>query len=223
MVSKQTPKSNIKKSRLRELQSLIGILNFACSVVPPGRAFLRRLIDLTIGLSKPHHHRRLNKETRLDIQAWLIFVESFNGKCLFLSDRWGTSEQLTIGKNSQIVIWYFNQSVGHLIANQCFRNRPPNPILLASVYKFNCSDVPHLSDKNRHFPLKLSTPIAVAIQLWGNASSNKCVTFFTDNSVVVHLINKQSSKDPTIMTLVRKFVVLTLQFHILFKAVHIPV
>jgi hypothetical protein len=42
----------------------------------------------------------------------------------------------TIGKNSRIVIWYFNQSVGHLIANQCFRNRPPNPILLASVYKF---------------------------------------------------------------------------------------
>jgi hypothetical protein len=39
----------------------------------------------------------------------------------------------TIGKNSRIVIWYFNQSVGHLIANQCFRNRPPNPILLASL------------------------------------------------------------------------------------------
>jgi hypothetical protein len=42
----------------------------------------------------------------------------------------------TIGKNSRIVIWYFNQSVGHLIANQCFRNRPPNPILL---YKKHCS------------------------------------------------------------------------------------
>jgi hypothetical protein len=85
-----------KKSTLRELQSLIGLLNFACSVVPPGRAILRRLIDLTIGLSKPHHYRRLNKEARSDIQAWLIFVESFNGKCLFLSDRWGTSEQLNL-------------------------------------------------------------------------------------------------------------------------------
>jgi hypothetical protein len=35
-------------------------------------------------------------------------------------------------------------------------------ILLASVYKFNCSDVPHLSDKKRHFPLKLSTKISQA-------------------------------------------------------------
>ena len=31
----------------RELQSLIGVLNFACSVVVPGRPFLRRLIYLT--------------------------------------------------------------------------------------------------------------------------------------------------------------------------------
>ena len=52
--------------------------------------------------------------------------------------------------------------------------------------------------------------------------SNKCITFFTDNSGVVHITNKQSSKDPTIMKLVRKFDVLTLQFNILVKAVHIP-
>ena len=39
-----------KKVTLEEIQSLIGLLNFACLVVQPGRAFLRRLIDLTIGL-----------------------------------------------------------------------------------------------------------------------------------------------------------------------------
>ena len=38
-----------RKVTLRELQSLIGLLNFTCSVIVPGRAFLRRLIDLTIG------------------------------------------------------------------------------------------------------------------------------------------------------------------------------
>ena len=36
-----------KKVTLKELQSLIGLLNFACAVVRPGRAFLRRLIDRT--------------------------------------------------------------------------------------------------------------------------------------------------------------------------------
>ena len=42
--------------RLKELQSLIGLLNFTCLVVVPGRAFLRRMIDLTKGVNKPHHH-----------------------------------------------------------------------------------------------------------------------------------------------------------------------
>eukprot|EP00105_Crassostrea_gigas_P040664 XP_019924812.1 PREDICTED: uncharacterized protein LOC105333150 [Crassostrea gigas] len=36
-----------RKVHLKELQSLIGSLNFACQVVTPGRAFLRRLIDST--------------------------------------------------------------------------------------------------------------------------------------------------------------------------------
>lgn len=44
--------SRRKKVTLQELQSLIGVLNFACLVVVPGRAFLRRLIDLTIGVKK---------------------------------------------------------------------------------------------------------------------------------------------------------------------------
>ena len=44
-----------QKVTLRELQSLIGLLNFACLVVVPGTAFLRRLINLTIGVKRPHH------------------------------------------------------------------------------------------------------------------------------------------------------------------------
>ena len=38
--------------RLKELQSLIGLLNFTCLVAVRGRAFLRRMIDLTKGVNK---------------------------------------------------------------------------------------------------------------------------------------------------------------------------
>ena len=63
-----------KKTNLRILQSIIGLLNFACQVVVPGRAFLRRLIALTNGLTRPFHHVRLNKEAISDIEAWLQFL-----------------------------------------------------------------------------------------------------------------------------------------------------
>ena len=37
---------------LKELQSLIGLMNFTCLVVVRGRTFLRRMIDLTKGVNK---------------------------------------------------------------------------------------------------------------------------------------------------------------------------
>ena len=58
-----------KSVTLKELQALIGLLNFACCVVVPGRAFLRRLIDLTRGVRKPTHHVRLTKESKYDLQV----------------------------------------------------------------------------------------------------------------------------------------------------------
>ena len=74
---------------LRELQSLIGLLNFTCLVVP-GRVFLRRLIDLTKGVLKSHHRVHLSKGAKLDLAIWLRFLENFNGRSFFLEDVWGT-------------------------------------------------------------------------------------------------------------------------------------
>jgi hypothetical protein len=65
---------NKKKSTLQELQSLIGLLNFAYAVVRPGRAFHIRIIDLTLGVKCPTHRRWLPKEARADLSAWSLFV-----------------------------------------------------------------------------------------------------------------------------------------------------
>ena len=76
-----------EKATLRELQSLIGLLNFAVCVVAPGRLFLRRMIDLTIGLSQPFHKPRITREVKDDIHMWLSFLQDFNGRSFFLSDK----------------------------------------------------------------------------------------------------------------------------------------
>lgn len=62
-----------KSLTLKQLQSLIGLLNFACNVVLPGRAFLRRLIDLTIGISKPFFLNKHDKRGERGFESLGMF------------------------------------------------------------------------------------------------------------------------------------------------------
>ena len=85
-----------RKIELRNLQSLIGLLNFCCQVVRPVRPFLRRLIDLTKHIVCPKHKVTLNKEGRRDLQAWSVFIDHFNGRSLLLDNRWRSSPSLNL-------------------------------------------------------------------------------------------------------------------------------
>lgn len=92
-LSDQTKRRQIT---LKALQKRLGLLNFCCSVVTPGRCFLRRLTDLTRKVNNPNHYITLNKENRKDLKAWEIFTEHFNGRNLLLNGRWTTDQQLHI-------------------------------------------------------------------------------------------------------------------------------
>ena len=64
---------------VRELRSLVGKLQFAMCVIPCGRAFLRRLIDLYAPVHKPYWHVRLNSGHRQDLSMWAAFLAGYNG------------------------------------------------------------------------------------------------------------------------------------------------
>ena len=49
-----------EKVTLKELQLLVSLLNFACCAIIPGGVFLRRLINITIGVKCPHHCHACN-------------------------------------------------------------------------------------------------------------------------------------------------------------------
>ena len=70
------------KVTLQDIQPLTGFLNFACTVVVPGR---RRLIDLTIGVRKPHFFIRLSKDVKEDLMVWQLFLSGFNRCSFFLA------------------------------------------------------------------------------------------------------------------------------------------
>ena len=95
----QSSINEIRKRRsvtLRQLQSVLGLLSFACRVISPGRAFLRRLQNLTCGISRPTHHNRLNTEARADLAAWHCFLSSFNGVTMIINSDWISSDAIKL-------------------------------------------------------------------------------------------------------------------------------
>ena len=177
-----------KKATLVELQSLIGLLNFACSVVIPGRPFLRHLIDLTMGLRAPHYRRRLIKEARADLHAWSVFIPV----------RWLTPDILNLYTDSS------NIGFGDYLNNEWFAGEWPE------------------TWKNFHITIKEPFPIVLAVEMWAKYLQNRCIIFHTDNIACAYIINKLSSKESTLMVLVRRLVVQSLKYNIMFKAEHLP-
>lgn len=188
-----------KKITLRELQSLIGLLNFACSVVSPGRAFLRRLIDLSCKVSNPRHYIRLTCEARADMQCWLQFISHFNGKSVFLNDNWSSSDHLTLYTDAAST-----QGFAAILGASWFATEWPDQF------------------RHLHITVLELFPIVLAMEIWGSQFQNHKILFLTDNEAVVAIINKTSSKDKIIMKLVRRLVLICLRNNILFKAKHVP-
>ena len=66
-----------KKCSLRELQSILGLLQFACRVIVPGRVFLQNLYALTVGCSKPYHKIRLSRKEHKKIYYLATILRAF--------------------------------------------------------------------------------------------------------------------------------------------------
>ena len=68
-----------KVCKRRELESLLGHLQHAATVVRPGRTFVRRLIELLSVAKSKGSWVRLNTSTRSDLAWWVTFMEGWNG------------------------------------------------------------------------------------------------------------------------------------------------
>ena len=188
-----------KKATLKEIQSLKGLLNFACLVVAPGRAFLRRLVDLTKGIKCAPHFTRLNWSVKTDLSMWKLFLDDFNGRSFFLRDNWLTSFSLNLYTNAAAGFG-FGAIFGQLWCFGVWSDQwKALDIVILELY-----------------------PSVLNMLLWGHLMQNQRIIFFTDNAALVEIINKATSRDPIVMTFVRRLVLACLQFNILFQARHVP-
>ena len=172
---------------LLDVQKLVGLLNFMCKCIKPGRAFMRRLWNLTCvsnTTSNKHLTVVLTTASKQDLLAWRFFIAAFNGVTLLSDEIWISSSVLHLYTDACQTVGYagvFNDQWFYGEWKEQFRTC--NILLLELV------------------------PIVIALHLFGAQLKNKYIVLHTDNKALVHVLNNQSTKCSLTMALVRKLVI----------------
>ena len=186
------------KCTKRQLLSLIGKLSFACKVIPAGRIFLRRLIDISCSVSRLHHHIKLTKEAHLDMYWWLNFLPQWNGSCCILQTEWTTSPAMDLYTDASGSHGWGAYWSGRWIQAQW----PPEHI-------------------HKDITWKELYAIAAAVNTWSHLWKRKEVLFHCDNQSVCDIWQKGSTRQPETMALVRMLYFCAAHFDIHVMTTHI--
>lgn len=193
-----------RRTTLRKFQALIGKLSFFSRAIRSSRAFLRRFYDIMSKIRKPHHRIRISGEVRHDILMWLSFLDHFNGVTHIPPTVWNESNVLKLYTDSA---GSHHLGCGCICQNEwCFFQWPahwPDSIL---------GDLTFLE----------MVPVLLAIILWAKFFKGRKLVMFIDNEALVSVLNKQSSRSQRVMHLVRNFVLIAMEYEILFHARHVP-
>jgi len=192
-----------EKVTLRNMQSLIGMLNFASRVIVPGRPFCRRLINATCGLTQPSHHLRVNKGIKADLKMWLVFFQEFNGVSVFHDRFWVRNADVQLHTDAS-----GRHGLGCYFKGKWCSAAWPEQWHTEGI----TSDITVLE----------LFPILVALHIWGEDLKNKKILFHCDNQSVVQILNSMSSRSDNVMTLLRMITMLCMKRNMAIKAEHLP-
>ena len=164
----------------RDLDKLNGKLNWVCKVVYGGRTFLRRLIDAQWSVARPHHHIRITKNIRLDLQWWAQFLHAFNGQTDLIPSKPLSQHEISTDASSSYGYGAFLMGGYFSLSFQAARAIFP--------------DAPDPSE-----PIHVHELFAVLIlcRLFSAALSGLHVRLHIDNTVVVSVVNKGTAKGAT--------------------------
>lgn len=183
---------------LRQLKSLTGQLSFASSVIPSGRAFLRRLHNLTIGKTNPNSLITLSTSSKLDLLTWATFLSNYNGRTIIRPISTVNSAEIQLCADASKL------GFGATYGKSWIEGTWPS------------------TWKTLHITFLELFPIFLTITMFAAKLKNSHITFYSDNMGVVHILNKQTSKCHFVMQLIRPLVLTLLHHNIQLKSAHIP-
>ena len=178
----------------RDLQSLIGQLNHAASVVRPGRSFIRRLIEAMKIPRRPWHPVKLNLGCRADIAWWYSYISSWNGVNMFPPKVSGPTV-LSDASGS----WGAHLTVRRMV-----------PATMAPCWQ------------SLHIAANELLPVVLSAALWGGSWTGSSILFRSDNQTVIFDLEHRSSSDAHMAHLLRTLFFFEAKYQFSVRAEHIP-
>ena len=190
--------SGRRNATRHQLESLVGLLNHAASVIPPGRLFTNHLLDVLKIRREPHQRVRLTSGCRADISWWTLLAPAWNG----VSYLPGTAQPgLTVTSDASGT-WGCGAFQQESPAEWFQLQWPP-------------------SWMNVNIAVKELLPIVASAALWGNRWYKKQVLFQSDNMATVQVLTSGTSRDPSMARLLRCLFFFEAYFGFEHVAVHV--
>ncbi len=172
---------------VRELDSLVGKLAHAAQVVPPGKTFLRRMLELKAAMRRNRGRIRLNKGFRSDLMWWAMFLDPWNGVSM-LRDHIQQRETADMWTDA-------SGSIG------CGAWIPASCEWLQLRWQGQMLLTPQIAQEG--ITLKELLPIVLACAVWGRYWAGGVVKAHCDNTGAVAVVNSGYSRSEPIMHLLR--------------------
>ena len=163
-----------------------------------------RLYDAMAAASKPHHLIRVTNGMREDFKMWLLFLDCFNGSCIFPNTFWSSNYDIHL----------FTDAAGNCELG-CAAYLEPRWLFFQWPKDWINSEV--LKDLTF---LEL-VPIVLAFFAWSRSFVGQKIMLHTDNLALVSVLNKCTSKSARVMQLVRPLVIHKMLVNCQFKAKHV--
>jgi hypothetical protein len=230
-----------KQVRLSFLASLIGKLQFAATVLPGARPFVRRMLDL-----QQQHNRRISAQHsnsdstvirqatsrrlhfalqhsvihtdrgfRADARFWLSHLHQWNG-----SAKWRSAQSAPFCIASDASLsgfgFYLESTPPHVNTSQW-----PQGVRVGTGY----SGVYSLIHQHLHAASSQMTwcelfAVFAALSTYRTLLKNSCVLFFVDNETDVHILNRQATRSSRLAGLLREIYSISLTDNISIFARH---
>lgn len=180
----------------KQLESIIGKLQFCCQCIRSGRLFLNRLLNFLRRMKRGPVYK-IPQEAQADLKWWKIYLPLFPSKSLMWMEQFEEADELVASDASLLGaggVWFPGKQY------------------------YRCQFPDHVKEGSSICHLELWALI-VSLKIWSPVLKDKSVVFNCDNLAVVELVNSGRAKDHKLQKGLRQvcFLAATGGFEILTK------